>query len=237
MKRNPLLVITAPLVVLTLFIILAGQPALAQQQGMESLKGAFGDDMVLEAAPDGSLYMETGKDGKPSQMIVTKDVTIESKQMNLRCDKFTYNLAMNRLVAIGRPVKIKKEDVRAICNNFEYYPKDGKAVLTGDPHVWQKTEKGESEVRGPIIKMTQLPDGRQSITVEAGNKPSGRLQLITRNAKPGDKTQQNVEPAEFQMGNTSSATKTKKPPKPAGNPEKVDSSKVDKIPETNIEGE
>lgn len=240
MKRTFSLILFLQVLVLCLaFFATVGAPAPAfAQQGLDDMKGVFGDDTDLEAD---TITMESDKDGKLTTMIAKgskRIVTVRSKKMNLDCDLFTYNLDRDRLIAKGRPVRMNKEDVRATCENFEYYPKSGKAVLTGNPIVSQKQGGRWTTLTGEVVKINQLPDGRQTITIEGGSNPRrSRIQMRgSADTKPTDASAQGIQPAQIEMA-TDEPAKPKKSKKQAGEPVEIDQTKVDKIPESSIGGD
>jgi len=228
----------ALLVGLVLFAWMVGPMRTCAQQQTTDVKDVFGGNGQIAAD---SIEFTTGKDGKVDTLTARKKVVLTSDKMNTACDVLTYDVSRNRMIAVGSPVHITQEDGRAICKNFEYHPSDGKAVLTGDPEVWQKTKDREVHMTGDIIRMDRQADGRMHFFVDHGDNP-GRATVKLKDIISGNfpKSGDKVAPGGVRQPSLEMATGSEKPKKEKPEPPeavKLDKSNVNKIPEPQIENE
>jgi len=187
-----------------------------------------------------AIDFTTGKDGKVDTLTARKNVVLTSEKMNTTCDVLTYDVGRNRMVAVGSPVKIIQEEGTATCKNFEYFPKDGRAILTGNPEVIQKTKGRSVTMTGDIIRMDRQADGRVHFFVDHSNNP-GRAHVKLRDLMKGSPPEQILPPGvrqpTLEMSTGTETAKEKKDKSASSEPVKIDQSNRDKIPEPQTENE
>jgi lipopolysaccharide export system protein LptA len=148
---------------------------------------------------------------------------------------FTYFAQQDRLVAVGKPVRIDKENVKAVCGTVEFFPKQNRAILTGDPVVSQTGANGNTfTMSGERIKLETDAKGNQVVLLEPG---TGRRPSIKSGAEAAPAVRRNrgdsdVRPARADL--TPASKQRKKAPAKPGATNAVpirESSDLSKIPD------
>lgn len=109
----------------------AEQNALGGQD--DALSSIFGKGGVNLKA-DGSLIFESDPEtGELKLMHVTKNVVLESDQLDLKCDDLRVNMVTQIMIAKGHPVIFELEGISGACVRFTREMKGGKMILEGEP--------------------------------------------------------------------------------------------------------
>lgn len=215
--------------------VAAAAPA---QTGQSMSLDVLGDDMDLQVGKGGSIrWLADMETGELNKMIARKAVRLRSDKLDLDCDELTYSKGENLILALGDPVQIKQGAIQASARNFSYYPDEGKAVLTGDPIVRQKT----GQVSGEKITIIQR-NGALEVLVDAGSQGG---QVSNTDAAPTPATQPSPRHREPQPRSAeividaaeSQNPDEKKNDTPRERPTRIDAGTMDKIPELSVDEE
>jgi lipopolysaccharide export system protein LptA len=113
---------------------------------------------------DGEMIVETDEKGDLSELRMSDNVVLVSRDLDLECDLLVFAADKQCLVAkatvAGHRVKVRKQDVKARCLELRYYQEDGKMVLTGSPEVEQK---GGMLMKGEEISIIQGANGKTKV--------------------------------------------------------------------------
>ncbi len=127
----------------------------------------FGRQFEILTGEKGELLYRFAGANELKTIVARNEVIINSDQMNISCERLEYFSDKNKMLAMGKPVKIFQGSLMAECGRFEYYPEEGKTLLLENPVIMTKDEKGGlSETRGEKITILQAEDGKTSILVE-----------------------------------------------------------------------
>lgn len=136
-------------------------------QAPEPTQKMFGNEFEILTGENGEILYAFSQKNELRSIVARKDVYITSDQINLRCDRLEYFSRKNKLLAMGKPVKIFQQSILAECGRFEYYPTEGKSILLENPVILSEDEDGKTlETRGEEITIIQLEEGRTSILVK-----------------------------------------------------------------------
>ena len=176
--------------------------------------------------------------------IFKDNVTMKTENMTLRCDNLVFipstsPTSVTLLRALGNPVKIEQEGVKAVCKKFEYFPEQKKAVLSGDAVIEMMLEGKPNTVTGKTITVIQMPDG----TVQFLTSGPSSGDVFESLSGTGPKTEgENKSPGKDESGSgkskDNSGKKKNKPNekenKPAGSTplEKITDKSTDENPES-----
>ncbi len=114
---------------------------------------------------DGEMIVETDEKGEVSELRMSDNVVLVSRDLDLECDLLVFAADKQCLIAkatvSGHRVKVRKVDVKARCLELRYYQDDGKMVLTGNPEVEQK---GGMLMKGEEITIVQGANGKTKVS-------------------------------------------------------------------------
>lgn len=171
---------------LALFLLVCGTaPAGAQTAGNFKMDAFGSGPMHYEAS--GTVYFES-KGQKLMKAIFKDNVTMKMQNMTLRCDNLVFvpstsPTSVTLLRALGNPVKIEQEGVKAVCKKFEYFPEQKKTVFSGDAVIEMMLEGKPNTVTGKTITVIQMPDGTLQFLTSgpsSGNLSSGFSGMNTK---------------------------------------------------------
>lgn len=141
----------------------------AEEKASEGGMGSFDLEKKLpglkDLKADGEMIVETDEKGDVSELRMSDNVVLVSRDLDLECDLLVFDAGKQCLIAkatvAGHRVKVRKQDVKARCLELRFYQEDGKMVLTGSPEVEQK---GGMLMKGEEISITQGANGKTKVT-------------------------------------------------------------------------
>lgn len=146
-------------------------------QAVAPAQKMFGREFKIITGEKGEILYVFSDKNELKSIVAREEVYINSEQVDLRCGRLEYFSDKNKLLAMGKPVKILEKTLVAEAGRFEYYPDDGKSYLMEDPVIKNSDVKGRNmETRGDKITIVQSKEGRTIILVEGGAEGAPSIQ-------------------------------------------------------------
>jgi hypothetical protein len=133
----------------------------ASQSGDSAMPG-FGGDAELRCERL-QYAVSTGV------LMCREDVRVESPNMTLECDQLDYDPERAVMVAIGREVFVRRDDMEALCNRLIHDFTTGRVTLERNvaddepPEVWQRREASLFHARADQIFLSTTENDRTAI--------------------------------------------------------------------------
>lgn len=168
--------------ILGLLLMVASVGAWAQDSSNDSMGDLFGDGFDFDEIKADSVEYD------PSGMVrLTGKVVIKSDQLDVECDELWKKVDSDKMIAIGKPVKIRNADIRAQCNKFTYDLKTKKSVLEeGTPNIIQRNNGKVTKITADIITLFQNKKGEMGFTFKRkeNSRNQTKIEVIASETDP-----------------------------------------------------
>lgn len=161
--------------------------SLAETTSGNPAEDVFGKNFVLTVDPtSGTLSYNFSSINKQLESIIaTKDVRLVSDKMDLRCDRFTFDMNLRKIQATGKPIKIIQGPIDALCGEFSYDPSTGRSELLYSPEIINRDPIGqEISTKGDKMIIEKQKNGDTMVMVEGKARLSSKISKDNQTSPP-----------------------------------------------------